>query len=169
MEIIIIAAMAQNRVIGNKGAIPWQVPGELQRFKAITMGHVVVMGRKTYESIGKPLPGRTNIVISRQENYAVPDCRVAGSLGEALSMCGKDAKVFICGGGEIYRQAMTLADAIYLTVLDRDVGGDTLFPEINDSLYALIEDERISGPESYSFRVYEKRGDTSRQAADNVF
>jgi dihydrofolate reductase len=165
MKIIIIAAMARNRVIGKRGAIPWHIPGELQRFKRITMGHVVVMGRKTYESIGKPLPGRTNIVITRQNEYPATGCLLAGNLQEALSLCKQDAKIFICGGGEIYREAMEVADEISLTVLDRDVDGDTVFPEINSSIYAKIREERVSGPESYTLLVFarqEKRRETVR-------
>jgi dihydrofolate reductase len=130
MIISIIAAMAENRVIGRDGAIPWDIPADLQRFRDLTMGHPVVMGRKTFAAIGRPLPGRENIILTRQPGYRAEGCRVAPSLEEALAACTGADEVFICGGEDIYRQALPLADRIYLTVIHRECAGDTFFPPI---------------------------------------
>ena len=124
MQITLIVAMAANRVIGCDNFIPWRLPGDQQRFKQITMGHTLVMGRLTYESIGRPLPGRKTVIITRQPDYQQPGCTVAHSLAQALAACKGEEKVFIAGGGEIFRQAMELADAIILTTLHREVAGD---------------------------------------------
>ena len=129
MLISLIAAMASNRVIGNKGDIPWKIPGEQMLFKKITLGHTVIMGRKTYESLGKPLPGRTNIVITRQKDYQAPGCKVANNLAAALADCSPDEQeAFICGGGQLYHESIGMADKIYLTVIPREMSGDTYFP-----------------------------------------
>lgn len=131
MLISIIVAMAKDRIIGHKGQLPWQLPGDLQRFKRLTMGQTLVMGRRTFESIGAPLPGRRTIVVSRDLAYSAPGCDVAASLDEALSLAGDGREVFICGGEDIYRQALPLTDRIYLTELDYRVFGDTRFPELS--------------------------------------
>ena len=156
MKIILIAAMAKNRVIGRDNAIPWHIPGEQQRFKALTMGHTLIMGRKTFESIGRPLPGRKTIVISRNPEYQAKGCLTATSLTEALALCPKEATIFIAGGGEIYRQALEMAEAIYLTVLDREVDGEVLFPEFDPEQLRKISAERVNGPEAYTFSVYQR-------------
>jgi len=156
MELIIIAAMAKNRVIGKGGAIPWHIPEELRRFKRLTMGHCLVMGRKTHESIGRPLPGRNTVVISRDPAYRTEGCRTATSLGEAIALCHGAEKIFIAGGGEIYRQALPMADAIYLSILDREVAGDVLFPEFEQERFKLLSSERGEGPEPYGFRIYQR-------------
>lgn len=129
MTVAIIAAMSRNRVIGAHGTIPWHLPEDLRRFRELTTGHTIVMGRKTFESIGKPLPGRNNIVISSDHSFSAPGCRLARSVEEALAM-GGDSLIFICGGGAVYRDTMELADVIYLTVIDAELAGDTFFPEI---------------------------------------
>ncbi|MDP2756976.1 MAG: dihydrofolate reductase, partial [Desulfurivibrionaceae bacterium] len=121
MKIILIAAMAKNRVIGRGNTIPWHIPGEQQRFKTLTMGHALIMGRKTFESIGRPLPGRKTVIISRNREYQAAGCLVAQSLSAAIALCPTEETIFIAGGGEIYREALPLATAIYLTVLDREV------------------------------------------------
>ena len=129
--ISIIAAMGKNRVIGKDGKIPWRLPGDSARFKKITSGHPVIMGRKTFESIGKPLPHRTNIIITRQKKFVAPGCEVVSSLEEAIiraaSFPGAE-EVFIIGGGEIYKQAMNVANRIYLTLIEEDFDGDAYFP-----------------------------------------
>lgn len=122
--------MAENRVIGGNGAIPWDLPADRRRFRELTMGHQVIMGRKTWESIGRPLPGRRNIVLSRRPDFRAEGCMVAGSLEEALRMCAGDDGVFICGGEELYRLALPLADTIYLTLVHRVSDGDVFFPPI---------------------------------------
>jgi dihydrofolate reductase len=154
MKIILIAAMAKNRVIGKGNAIPWHVPGEQQRFKGMTMGHTLIMGRKTFESIGRPLPGRKTVIISRNREYRAAGCPVAQSLAAAIALCPETETIFIAGGGEIYREALPLAEAIYLTVLDREVEGDILFPAFAPNQFRAISQERVEGPEPYTFTVF---------------
>lgn len=130
MIISLIVAITQNDVIGNKGQIPWRLPAEQAIFKQTTMGHPIIMGRRTHESIGRPLPGRTNIVITRQKNYQVAGCIVAGSVEQAIREAERaegGEKVFIIGGEEIYKQAMPMVDRIYLTRVHADLKGDTFF------------------------------------------
>lgn len=128
-KISLIAAMAKNRVIGSQGKMPWRIPGELQHFKAITMNKPVVMGRKTYESIGKPLSGRRNIVVSHQENLHIQGCEVVGSLEAAFELAQEAPEVMVIGGAQIYTQALTFASTLYLTVIDQAYEGDAFFPE----------------------------------------
>ena len=157
MQISLIAAMASNRVIGHKGDIPWKIPGEQKMFKEITMGHTVIMGRKTYESIGRPLAGRTNIVITRQTDYQAPGCVIAHDLDNALASCSaEENEAFICGGGQLYLQALPMAHKIYLTVLSREVAGDTYFPEISEAEFEMTTSRLIEGVEPYSFYIYER-------------
>lgn len=125
----VIVAVASNGAIGCANKLLWHISEDLRRFKAITSGHPVVMGRKTFESIGKPLPGRTNVVITRNGNYSAPGVSTAGSLEEAIGMFPESEEVFIIGGAEIYSQAMPIADKFYLTVVERDYEGDTFFPQ----------------------------------------
>lgn len=127
----IIVAMAKNRVIGANNTLPWHLPADLKHFKALTMGHHIVMGRKTFESIGKPLPGRTSVVVTRNANYAPPGVIVANSLEAAISSCGNDEEIFVIGGAELYRQAINLADRIYLTEIDAGIPGDAYFTEFD--------------------------------------
>ncbi len=157
MEIILIAAMAANRVIGRGAEIPWHIPGEQQRFKNTTMGHTLVMGRKTFESIGRPLPGRKTVVISRRPGYRAAGCLVAHSLDEALALCSADQRVFIAGGGEIYRQALPRADKLILTILDRTVEGDIFFPEMVAEQFELAGEERVEGGDPYTVAEYRRR------------
>ena len=157
MLISLIAAMASNRVIGDKGAIPWKIPGEQKMFKEITIGHTVIMGRKTFESIGRPLPRRTNIVITRQTAYSAPGCIVVDDLPRALKCCPIEEKeAFICGGGQLYQETLPLADRIYLTVINKEIAGDTYFPEIPQTNFRVIKSEHISGVEPYDFYIYER-------------
>jgi dihydrofolate reductase len=152
-----IVAMASNRVIGDKGEIPWSIPGEQKMFKEITMGHSMIMGRKTYEAIGRALPGRLNIVITRQRDYTAPDCIVAHDLKSALGACpAEEDEVFIIGGGQIYYETIDTADRIYLTVLQREVPGDTYFPEFSDANFKIVKSEFIDAVEPYHFYIYER-------------
>jgi dihydrofolate reductase len=155
MIISIIVAIAENNVIGNNNTLIWHIPGDLKRFKAITMGHPVVMGRKTYESIGKPLPGRTNVIISRQADYMTEGCLVYGSVDDALIALKHEKEVFIIGGGEIYKQSMPLAHKIYLTIIHKSFSGDTYFPEIQMNKWEVVREETIpvttEVPFSYSY------------------
>ena len=154
MKIILIAAMAKNRVIGRGNGIPWHIPGEQQRFKGMTMGHTLIMGRKTFESIGRPLPGRKTVIISRNPEYQAAGCLVANNLSAAIALCPTEETIFIAGGGEIYREALPLATAIYLSVLDREVEGDILFPQFNPDEFRKISKERVEGTEPYTFTVF---------------
>jgi dihydrofolate reductase len=147
----IIVAMAENNVIGNKNRLIWQISADLRRFKAITMGHPVIMGRKTFESIGKALPGRHNIIISRQKGYKAPDCITVTSLSQALKLFPDAGEIFIIGGGEIYRQALPLADKLYLTKVHASFEGDTVFPEVDGKEWQLIHEETISNDPRVSF------------------
>lgn len=162
MRLSIIAAMSANRVIGRNGKLPWRLPADLARFKSLTTGHCLLMGRKTFESIGRPLPGRTTVVISRRRDYAPGGVLVAHSLEEALRMATGE-EVFIAGGAQIYRQTLGRADRLYLTVLDREFEGDAFFPEYDESGWRLVSEERHEPAEetsyAYRFLVYERRRD----------
>ena len=133
MQIIIIAAIAQNGVMGKDNKIPWHYKEDFQHFKQLTLNHVIVMGRKTYESIGKPLPGRTNIVVSRNKNLHCPGCILAASSHEAVRYAQQHnaEKLFIIGGSSLYEEGLKIADILELTFINRSVEGDTYFPEWN--------------------------------------
>ncbi|MCC8035206.1 MAG: dihydrofolate reductase, partial [Rikenellaceae bacterium] len=147
--ISIIVAVARNGVIGGKNKLLWHISEDLRRFKAITYGHPVVMGRKTFESLGGPLPGRTNVVITRNPSYAVEGCTVVSSLEEAAGLFPSAEEVFIVGGGEIYRQAMASADRLYITKVHRDYQGDTTFPEIDPKIWEPVSVEYHKRGEAY--------------------
>jgi len=166
MKISLVWAMAQNRVIGRNNQLPWYLPEDLKYFKRITLGKPVIMGRKTFDSIGKPLPGRTNIVVTRNRDWSFEGVRTVDSLEAARELCENQAIVdgteeaMIIGGAEIYRQAMPLADRLYLTEVHADVEGDVTFPEFDRSQWQEIarEDFEASGPNpyNYSFIILEK-------------
>lgn len=137
----IIVAVAQNGVIGDDNKLIWHISEDLKRFKAITTGHPVVMGRKTFESLGRPLPNRENVVVTRNPHYFAEGVTIADSLGEAIGMFPADEEVFVIGGAEVYRQAMVLADRFYLTEVCRDYEGDTRFPEWNREEWELVSEE----------------------------
>jgi len=152
-----IVAMSTNRVIGNQGKIPWDIPGEQKMFKKITMGHSVIMGRKTFESIGKPLPGRTNIVITRQENYSAPGCTVVPDLKAAIAACPDgETEAFICGGEQIYKQFMPVAGRLYLTLIHREFDGDAFFPAFSEDDFRKVKSKAVLGVEPYTFAVYDR-------------
>ncbi len=167
MFISIIAAMAENRVIGRNNKMPWDLPSDRRRFHAMTRGHPIIMGRKTFESIGRPLSGRTNIVLTRREDYAVSGCTVVHDLKAAFSVCIGADEVFICGGEDIFRQTIALVDRIYLTVIHCSFIGDAFFPEIPPMFrevgreevpdvmpYALVQYNRIRNHDSTGIRQY---------------
>lgn len=135
-ELVLVAAMARDRVIGHEGGMPWHLPADLKHFKALTLGHPVIMGRRTFDSIGKALPGRTNIVITRGRPELPQGVVRAGSLDEALRVV-EDESVMVIGGGEIYRQALPRADRLELTLIDADISGDTQFPEWRSANWRL--------------------------------
>ena len=137
--------MAENGVIGRGGQLPWHLSADLQRFKRLTMGHTIVMGRKTWESIGRPLPGRRMVVITRQSGYRVEGVEVVGSLDEALALAraAGDDEAFIIGGAEIYRLALPRADRLYMTLVLAEVEGDTKFPDVDWETWARTETETV--------------------------
>jgi dihydrofolate reductase len=144
VELIIIAALAgmaaNRRVIGLHNTIPWRIPEDMAHFKATTMGHPLIMGRKTYLSLGAPLPGRRNIVVSANPRFQPhPDCLTAASLPAALALCGDADKVFVVGGEQLYRAALPLADTLILTLIDGDYEGDAFFPDFSDLLFRLVD------------------------------
>ena len=157
--IIIIAAYSENRVIGNNGRIPWDLPDDRQRFKKLTIGNVVVMGRKTYEEIGRPLTDRVNVVISSNGNF--DGCVNARSLGEALSIF-PDRDIYIAGGERLYRDALSIADMMYITEVSETVEGDRYFPSFDKNEFVLTENEFIGGDFPHRFITYKKkRGNTN--------
>ena len=161
MKCSIIVAMSENRVIGRDNHLPWRLPADLKRLKSLTMGHHLLLGRKTFESIGRPLPGRKMVVITRQSDFSSPGVLVAHSLGGALDLCQGDDEVFIGGGAGIYQEALALADRIYLTVLHQEVDGDTLFPAYDSSDWLIIEKEDHGpdqkNPYDYTFLTLERK------------
>jgi dihydrofolate reductase len=132
-RIALIAAVADNGVIGLSGQLPWRLPDDLRRFRALTSGHAIVMGRKTWESIGRPLPGRQSIVVSRRRDFVAPGCVVAHTLSEAIGLATLPAPVFVIGGEAVYRDALPLADLLYLTEIHRAFVGDAQFPRFDSS------------------------------------
>ena len=144
MIVSLIAAMAENRVIGRNGTIPWDIPADRRRFRELTTGHHLVMGRKTFESIGRSLPGRLTIIVTRQPGYRAEGCVVVHDLAAALDLCRGDDEVFVAGGGEIYRAALPHADRIYLTIVGMNVAGETTFPELPVREFTEIAREEVA-------------------------
>jgi dihydrofolate reductase len=157
----IIAAVASNGVIGRQGDLPWHMPTDLRRFKRLTTGHHLVVGRKTWDEVGKPLPGRIMVVVTRDRSFRPEGATVVHSVDAALSAARGDDEVFIAGGGEIYRQALPLADRLYITRIHANVEGDTVFPEIDENEWHVIDREDYDAdernPYPFSFLVYERR------------
>lgn len=161
MTVSIIVAAAKNGVIGKKGGLPWYLPAELAYFKQKTMGHPIIMGRKTHESIGRTLPGRQNIVVTRDKDYrAAEGAAVVHSLNEALVQANDNGEVFIIGGEEIYQQALDKADKIYLTKVDADIDGDKFF-KFNGQQWRQVFSEKHAKDDrnkyDYEFTVWERK------------
>ena len=160
MILSLIAAASENNVIGRDGELPWNLPDDLQHFKEITSGSPVIMGRKTFESIGRALPNRRNIVITRGNTYEAENCEIAHSIDDALSIISDEEEVFVIGGGEIYRQALLQADRIYLTRVHDVVDGDAFFPEMDEDEWEEVSREEHTKDEKnnhdYTFLVYER-------------
>ena len=152
-SISLIAALSENRVIGNKGKIPWHIPEDLKRFKKLTLGHAIIMGRKTYASIGKPLPNRTNIIITRDPHFLAQNCTVVHSLKEAIDEAKRvsPGEIFIIGGGEIFAQALPFADKLYLTVVTGQFEGDAIFPDYSLFKTIINKQDGLSGEYKYVF------------------
>ena len=157
MELILIAAMANNRVIGRGNALPWHLPEDLAHFRAVTMGHAVIMGRRTHESIGRPLDGRLNIVLSRDPAYRPgPGCRQAGSLREALLLCAEFAQVFLIGGVQLFREGLALADTLILTRIDADIDGDVFFPDLDADAFRLVDSRPMPAALPMTIHTYQR-------------
>lgn len=150
-RIALIAAMAENRVIGANNALPWRLPADLKHFRRMTTGHHVVMGRKNYESLGKPLRDRINIVVTRNSAFSAPGCLVVHSLAAALAAAAHDPEIFIIGGAELYRQTLTRADRMYLTLVHADVPGDTHFPTFDWGAWRELSRERFEGDHDHRY------------------
>jgi dihydrofolate reductase len=153
----LIVAVARNGVIGKDNRLPWRIPEDLKRFRTLTMGHHIIMGRRTWESIGRPLPGRTSVVITRDRAYLAPGATVVHSFADALAACAGDDEAFVIGGAAVYREALPLADCIYLTTIDADYEGDVFFPPVSAGQWREASQERhpASGPvqPAYDFVV----------------
>lgn len=132
-KLSLIVAIAKNGVIGVDNTLPWHLPEDLKRFKALTMGHHIIMGRKTYDSLGRLLPGRTTVIVTRNTGYQVEGALIAHSLQQAIALCGNDDEVFLIGGAELYQAGLSLADKLYITEIDLEVAGDAYFPQIDDA------------------------------------
>lgn len=159
----VISAMARNRVIGINNTLPWRLPEDLQHFKRLTLGHHLVMGRKTFESLGRPLPGRTSVVISRDTDYVLPEgCLLANSLETGLALCGGDPEVFCIGGAQLYAQALALADRLYLTEIAAEFAGDAWFPAFDAQAWQELERQpQVSSTGlEFAFVTYSRRSDT---------
>ena len=158
--ISVIVAVAENGTIGDNNTLLWHITEDMKRFRQLTTGHPVVMGRKTYDSLGRPLPNRRNVVISRQD-LAIEGCEVVHSLEEALALFQAEEEVFIIGGAQIYAEAMPVADRFYLTVVGHPYEGDTLFPAWNPLDWQLVELERfeqgLAYPYPFRFETYERK------------
>lgn len=147
----IIVAVAKNGVIGDKNSLLWHIREDMVHFRTLTSGHPVIMGRKTYDSIGRPLPKRTNVVITRDTELQIEGCTMAHSLEEAIALFDPQEEIFIIGGAQIYAQALPLAHRIYLTVVERDYQGDTSFPAIDYSIWKQTSREDFSSGEAFEY------------------
>lgn len=157
MTVSLIVAVSQNGVIGKNNQLPWHLPEDLKRFKQLTMGRPIVMGRKTFESIGKPLPGRTNIVITRQKDFSCCGSLTAPSLDEALRICEKEPQVFVIGGAQVFKHALPIADRIYLTRIHKDYEGDTFFRWDEPSWKEVSREDFLQAPLPHTFLTYERK------------
>lgn len=158
--ISLIVAASTNNAIGLRGDLPWRLSDDLKRFKAVTIGKPIIMGRKTWDSIGRPLPGRQNIVITRQPGFLAEGCDVVASVAEAVAIAGDVDEVMVIGGSQIYDLALPSADRIYLTRVHAEVMGDAFFPEVDESRWRLVSEERHAADErndfDCSFRIYDR-------------
>jgi len=160
MTISLIVAMGENHVIGKNGDLPWHISEDLKWFKKNTIGKPIIMGRKTFETLNKPLPGRHNIVITSDKNYEVDGATVTHSLDEALEAAGEVGEIMICGGSSVYKQALPLVEKMYITLIYHDFEGDTFFPEYDDNQWKEVEriDRNQTHDEyDYSFLIYERK------------
>lgn len=159
--ISMIVATDRNGLIGKDNDMPWRLPEDLSYFKKITTGSTVVMGRNTFESIGKPLPNRENIILTRNSDYRVEGCRTISSIEALKGMAEKEEEIFVIGGANIYKQALPFTETLYLTYIDEVFEGDTYFPEIDENDWKMVSEEKgvknEKNPYDYFFRVYKRR------------
>ena len=159
-RVSLIVAASENDVIGRQGDLPWHLSADLRRFKQLTMGHAIIMGRKTFESIGRCLPGRQTIIVTRRTDYHVPGALVAGGIAQAIEMSGTDSEPFVTGGAEIYRAALPQIDRVYLTRVHTSVEGDTRLPPIDWQDWQLTQSVRHTADDrneyDYSFEIYDR-------------
>lgn len=148
--IALVAAMSLNRVIGVNNQLPWHLPADLQRFKSLTLGHTIVMGRRTYESIGRPLPGRRNVIVSRSLS-ALPGCEIAGDLLTLIAQADDD--LYVIGGAEIYAQALPVADRIYLTEVNVELPGDAYFPQLDPRIWPIVAVEEFAADDRNAYAM----------------
>lgn len=160
-KISILVAMAKNRTIGVNNTLPWRCPEDLKHFKTLTMGHHMIMGRKTFDSIGKPLPGRTTVVVSRNAELKIEGCVVVHSLQEAIAACTEDPEIFVVGGAELYQQAISLVDTLYITEIQQEVEGDAHFPEFDMNAWREtareVRSQETPQPLEYHFVTYRRK------------
>lgn len=156
--IYLVAAVAANGIIGAKGKLPWHLPGELQHFKRLTMGHPIIMGRRTWESLGRPLPGRENIVVTTTPGYEAPGAALASSLDAALALCLGESVVFVIGGTRLFEAALPHARGMVLTEIQRDYEGDTLFPAWDRAQWRETQREAHAAPDGtrFDYVLYER-------------
>ena len=151
-NVSIIVAVAKNGVIGKNNTLPWHLPEDLKRFRALTTGHHIIMGRKTYESLGRLLPGRTTVIVTRNQGYQLEGALVAYSLEAAMALCKNDNEAFLIGGAELYQTGIKLANKLYLTEIDLDIAGDAFFPEFDESEWQEISREAHASAQGLSYR-----------------
>jgi dihydrofolate reductase len=160
MGISFIFAMDRNRAIGNDNQLPWHLPADLKFFKKITTGHPILMGRKTYQSIGKPLPGRRNVVITQDPKFTAEGCEIVHSVEEAAAQFEQE-ELFVIGGSEIFRLFLPLVDRMYITRIEHEFAADTYFPEVNMQVWTLVSNEQgiqdEKNPYEYYFQLYERK------------
>ena len=155
MKLSIIAALGRNRAIGYQNQLPWRLPADLQRFKQLTMGHHMLMGRKTFESIGRPLPGRTSLIITRQPNYKAEGCLIVHSLEDAIALAQArgEQEAFVIGGADIYAQTLLLADRMYLTWVEAEPEADAFFPTFEESAWETREEAVFAADEKHQYAM----------------
>jgi dihydrofolate reductase len=157
-EISLVAAMAKNRVIGKGLDIPWKIKGEQVRFRELTTGKVMVMGRLTYESIGRPLPNRTNVILTRDKSFKAEGCDVLSSFDAVLEKYADEKEIMVAGGGQLYKDTLPLATKLYLTVIDKEFDGDIFFPDFDLSAFEENAREDVEGEIPYSYFTYTRKG-----------
>lgn len=153
--IALIVAYSKNRVIGNQGKIPWKIKGEQRRFKELTTGNVVIMGRHSYEEIGKSLPNRMTYLVSNTIKIEEENCKTVTSLNEAIKLA-ENKDIYISGGAMLYREALPLVDKMYITIIDKDIEGDTYFPEFEENEFEKTYEEEFIGEVPYRYLTYER-------------